>query len=261
MANQILTYAITKWTNEIEFLAQQMPARLFVASEIRSETGSGAVAVEQVGLAAMTQVTGRAQPIEITDTPADRRWVYPPKASSPTWWIPTKNWKSDRPAGQYYPAQVAACNRFKDDTWIAAFNGNAYTGNTSTTGNAPTNTIAFPAGQIIASTVGSSGGATPVGMNVPKLRAARLLLLAAEVNLDDETPNVGMSGQQMDNMLNQAQAISLDFNDRPVLVDGKIMGFMGFNFIPSRRLLTNAAPARICQYGSSPACVLRSGRT
>ena len=75
-------------------------------------------------------------------------------------------------------------------------------------------------------------------------------------------PYVGMSGQQMDNMLNQAQAISLDFNDRPVLVDGKIMGFMGFNFIHSERLLTNAAPARASvRCGSSPACVRLSGRT
>ena len=121
MANQIATNTqLPSGPTRLNF----SPSRcLRVCSWLRksdSETGSGAVAVEQVGLTAMTQVTGRAQPIEITDTPADRRWVYP-----------TKGFVADLvdtyekleiqidPQGSIARAQVAACNRFKDDTWIA----------------------------------------------------------------------------------------------------------------------------------------------
>jgi hypothetical protein len=58
-----------------------------------------------------------------------------------------------------------------------------------------------------------------------------------------EMPNVAMSAVQLDNMLNQAQAISLDFNETPVLVDGKITRFMGFRFIHSERLPTTVSTA------------------
>jgi hypothetical protein len=37
-------------------------------------------------------------------------------------------------------------------------------------------------------------------------------------------------------LLNEAQAISLDYNTKPVLVDGKISQFMGFNFVHSERI-------------------------
>jgi hypothetical protein len=81
-------------------------------------------------------------------------------------------------------------------------------------------------------------------MNVPKLRAARKKMGAAEVDLDFETPVVAMSAAQLDDMLNQAQAISLDFNEKPVLVDGKITRFMGMDFVHSERLPLNASSQR-----------------
>ena len=254
MANQIPTYFITKYTNEVEFLVQQMPARLWMASEIRSEQGSGAVAVEQVGATYASQVTGRAQPITITDTPADRRWVYPFKFFVADLLDTYEKLEMQiDPQGQIARAQVMAMNRSKDDIWINNFFGTAQTGNTSTTSNAPTNAVVFPAAQQINVNTGSSGyvgsgvggsGGTATGMNVPKLRAARQLLLKNEVDLDNETPYVGMSAQQLDNMLNQAQAISLDFGDKPVLQEGKIVRFMGFDFIHSERFLVNGSSQR-----------------
>lgn len=246
MANQVLTYAITKFTDSVEFLVQQMPARLWEASEIRSEEGSGATAVEQFGQVTAQVVTGRMQEVAFTDTPADRRWVFPTKYYLADG-VDTyeKLELSIDPDGWIAKAQAFGMNRGKDDNWIAAFFGTALTGNTSTTSNAPTNSVTFPASQIIAVTVGSSGGATPTGMNVPKLRAGRQQLLTNEVDLDYEQAYVGMSAQQLDNMLNQAQAISMDFQDQPVLQEGKIVRFMGFNFIHSQRLPLNGSVQRM----------------
>lgn len=243
MANQAPTYFITKFTNTVEFLVQQMPARLWEHCEIRSEApGSGAVAAEQFGSTVMQPVVSRLQPINFTDTPASRRWVYPA-----SWYIADavdtfeKLEMAIDPDGWIAKTQTFAANRQKDDTVIAALFGTAQTGNTSSTGNAPSTPVAFPSSQQVSVDVGSSGGATPTGMNVPKLRAAKKLMLAAEVDLDMESPVVAMTASQLDDMLNQAQAISLDFNETPVLVEGKITRFMGMDFVHSERLLKNSS--------------------
>jgi hypothetical protein len=245
VANQVPTYFITSFTDQVEFLVQQMPARLWSASTIRSYSGSGATAVEQFGATVVSEVSGRVQPKPITDTPADRRWIYP-----------AKGWVSDivdtyeelemaiSPDGWLAQDFTFAANRYKDDKWILNYFGTAYTGNTSTTGNAPANSVAFPAGNFAAVTVGSAGGATPTGMNVPKLRAARKAMLQAEVDLTYDPAYAGMSAIQLDDMLNQAQAISLDFQDKPVLEEGQITRFMGFEFIHTERLPVDASGYR-----------------
>ncbi len=247
MANQVPTYFVTDFTNQVEFLVQQMPARFWSASTIRTYMGSGATATEQFGATSMALVSGRVQPKPITDTPADRRWIYP-----------QKYWVSDivdtyeelemaiSPDGWIAQDFVFAANRTKDDVWIANYFGNALTGNTSTTGNSPSTTVAFPSGNFQLSTVGSAGGATPTGMNVPKLRGARKQMLQAEVDLTYDTAYAGMSAIQLDDMLNQAQAISLDFQDKPVLEEGQITRFMGFEFIHSERLPVDGSGYRKC---------------
>jgi hypothetical protein len=247
VANNVPVYFVTDFTNQVEFLVQQMPARLWASSTIRTYMGSGATATEQFGATTMSLVTGRVQPKPITDTPADRRWIYP-----------QKYWVSDivdtyeelemaiSPDGWIAQDFVFAANRQKDDVWIANYFGNALTGNTSTTGNAPSTTVAFPSGNFQAVTVGSAGGATPTGMNVPKLRGARKQMLQAEVDLEYDSAYAAMSAIQLDDMLNQAQAISLDFQDKPVLEDGQITRFMGFEFKHSERLPVDANSYRKC---------------
>lgn len=243
MATNSAVYFVTKFTETVEFLVQQMPARLWEHCEIRSEApGSGAVAAEQFGKTVMQPVVSSLQPINFTDTPASRRWVYPtPFYIANAVDSFEKLEMAIDPDGWIAKTQTFAANRQKDDVVIGALFGTAQVGNTSSSGNAPSGTVAFPSTQQVSVDVGSSGGATPVGMNVPKLRAAKKLFLKAEVDLDMEQPVVAMSASQLDDMLNQAQAISLDFNETPVLVDGKITRFMGMDFVHSERLLTNAS--------------------
>ena len=247
MINTIPTWFVTKFTTEVEFLTQQMPARFWERSTIRGYEGSGATAVEQVGSTEMTQVTGVAQPATQTDTPLDRRWIFPTK-----WWIGDlvdtfeKLEIAISPDGYIATAFTYAMNRRKDRTWLTNFFGTASTGNTSTTGNAPTNLITFPAGQIVAVGVGTAGGSTAVGLNVPKLRAARKLFRTKEVELEYDPAYIGISAIQEDDMLNQAQAISMDFQDKPVLAEGQITRFMGFEFVHSELLPVTSDPYRMC---------------
>ena len=256
MSNSALTAAVTKFTDSVEFLAQQMPSRLWDASEIRGEApGVGAVAVEQFGLVSMTQVNQRLQQIAFTDTPQNRRWVYPtPFAIYDAVDTFEKLEIAIEPDGWIARTQMFAAHRAKDDVLIAAFFGTAQTATTVANGGiVPATAVPFPSSQQVNVNTGSSGytgtgiggsGGTATGMNVPKLRAARQVMLAAEVDLDFEMPYVAMSAQQLDNMLNQAQAISLDFQETPVLQEGRITRFMGMNFLHSERLPLNASSQR-----------------
>jgi hypothetical protein len=65
---------------------------------------------------------------------------------------------------------------------------------------------------------------------------AKRLLLSAEVDVDNDPLYMAITAKQHDDLLNEAQAISLDYNSTPVLVNGRINAFMGFNFINSERI-------------------------
>jgi hypothetical protein len=129
----------------------------------------------------------------------------------------------------YVMNAMYAMGRAKDDEIIAAFHGTAKTGNqggTSTT---------LPAGQIV---LVGQGAAAPTGLTVPKLREAKRILMTNEVDIDSDTLWCAIKAKQHDNLLAEAQIVSTDFNDKPVLVDGKVIRFLGFNFVHTERLLS-----------------------
>jgi hypothetical protein len=93
---------------------------------------------------------------------------------------------------------------------------------------------AFNSGsQVVAANTGSSAN---TGLNIAKLRAAKRILLQAEVDVDNDPLYMAITAKQHDDLLNEAQAISLDYNTTPTLMNGKISSFMGFNFIQSERI-------------------------
>jgi hypothetical protein len=122
-----------------------------------------------------------------------------------------------------------------DDEIIEAFFGVSKTGE-----NGSTNT-SFGANQDVSVSTGSTGA---TGLNISKLREAKRILMANEVDIDNDPLFCIITAQQHDDLLNEAQAISLDYNTRPVLVDGKITAFMGFNFIHTERLPVDGSSYR-----------------
>lgn len=243
--NQVPTYFITQFNNNVEFLVQQEDSRFRMCCDVRSHEGSGAVSVEQVGVTKATIRTGRAQALQPTDTPADRRWVYPVTIDVMDLVDNFDKLKMVIDPQSYIATDFAsALNREMDNVFLVNFFGNAQTGNVSNTGNAPANVVAFPGSQQVAVGVGSANNATPVGLNVPKLRAARKILLANEVNLEREVSYAGLNAIQFDDMLAQAQAVSFDFQEKPILEDGQITRFMGFKFVHSELLPNDATPYR-----------------
>lgn len=231
MSDQITTAFVQDYKSTVQGLLQQNDSRFRMAVSEDSYTGKAGKAVEQVGAVTAQKRTSRHADTPLIETPHDARWVYPVDYE---WADLIDNQDKLRmiidPTSPYAINGMKSMRRAFDDEIIDAFFGTAKTGDdgdTSTT---------FPAAQQVTS------GST--GLTVAKLRAAKKLLMAAEVDLDSDPIYCAISAEQHDDLLGEVQTTNKDYTDRPVLVDGKITRFMGFDFIHSERLPTNGSSER-----------------
>jgi hypothetical protein len=234
MSNQVTAAFVQQYSTNVMMLLQQQGSRLRGAVQNYSFTGKAASMAEQFGSVTPVRNSGRASNTPIISTPQDKRWIYP---ADYDWADLIDNQDRLRmlidPAGPYAMAGAMAMGRAIDDEIISGFfNSN----NTGENGTSSTGLLsAYNSGsQAVASTVGS--GSSNSGLNIAKLRAAKTILLQAEVDVDNDPLYMVISAKQHDDLLNEAQAISLEYNSKPVLVDGRITSFMGFNFIHSERI-------------------------
>lgn len=218
---------VQTYSTNVMMLLQQQGSRLRGAVQVMPLVGKAATVAEQFGNVAPVKNQGRHSDTPLISTPQDKRWIYPNDYD----WADLID-QQDKlrmlidPSSPYAMAGAWAMGRAQDDEILNAFFSAANTGENGTT------STTFPAGQVVANTVGATAA---TGLNVAKLRAAKKLLLQAEVDIDNVPLYVAVNAVQHDNMLNEAQAISLDYNTKPVLVDGRITSFMGFQFIHSER--------------------------
>lgn len=219
---QVATHFIQQYTTNVSMLLQQQGGKLTSYVTNGSYTGIGAQAVQQVGLTTPTENLGRLQDTPLIDVPTAQRWIFPTD-----WDWGTLIDDQDKlrmlldPTSPYTQAGVMAMRRAQDEMILRAFYAAAATG---TNGGS---TTAFDANQV----VGVNTGGTASGLNVAKLRAARRLLLAAGADLDNEQPVCAITALDHDQLLNEVQVQSLEFNTKPVLVDGKVTEYMGFKFV------------------------------
>lgn len=224
----LTTAFVQTYSTNVEMLLQQMGSRFRPHVMNQQNHGMAAAVAEQFAPVTAVKNTVRHAPTPIINGGQDRRWMFP---SDYDWADLIDNQDKLRliidPTSPYAMNGANALGRAQDDVIIDAML------NTSQTGQTGVTTVALPGSQVVASSVGSTA---PTGLNVAKLRAAKLKLMAAEVDIDNDPLFVAITAQQHDDMLNEVQAISLDYTNRPVLTDGRIVAFMGFNFIHSERL-------------------------
>ena len=236
MSETIRTYYAQQYATNIALLSQQKTSRLSGAVRIEPVKGKAASPVEQLAATSAKKRTSRYDPIQPEGQLADRPWVYPTDYD----WDDLID-QADKlrllvdPQSSYVMNGTAAMNRAKDDEIIAAFFGDRATGENGSS------TVVFPAAQKVDAAVGSGG---PTGLNVAKLRAGKKLLMAADIDLESEEIYCAITAAQHDNLLGEMQVISTDFNDKPVLVDGKVTRFLGINFVHTERRPTGAASTR-----------------
>lgn len=233
MSFNVSTAFVQQYATNVQMLLQQQGSRLRDAVTSMKFQGKAASMAEQFGSVSPVRNQSRHSDTPLISTPQDKRWIYP---NDYDWADLIDNQDKLRmlidPTSSYAMAGAWAMGRAIDDEIIAGFFGS---NNTGENGTSATGTLfAFNSNsQSVAATVGASAA---TGLNIAKLRAAKRILMAAEVDIDNDPLYCVISARQHDDLLNEAQAISLDYNTKPVLVDGKITAFMGFNFIHSERI-------------------------
>ena len=238
MSDNVVIARVQQYTTNVQLLLQQKGSKLRSTVNESSYTGKAAKSVEQIGSVNAQKVTSRHADTPLIATPHDARWCFPTD-----YIFADMIDDEDRlrmlisPDSEYALNGAYSMGRAMDDEIIDAFFGTSKTGENGST------STSFPAANQIAVATGSSGA---TGMNVAKLRAAKKSLMAAEVDVDNDPLYVAITAEQHDDLLAETQAVSLDFTDRPALVDGKISAFMGFNFVHIERLEVNGSSQRRC---------------
>lgn len=237
MSFNVTTHFVQQYTTNVQLLLQQKGSKLRGTVSTGSYSGKAAKAVEQVGAVNAQKRTQRHGDTPLISTPSDARWIYPVDYE----WADLID-DQDKlrmlidPQSSYAQNGAYALGRAMDDEIISAFFGTAKTGE-----NGSTSTVFATGTQQIAVATGSTGA---TGLNIAKLREAKKILMENEVDIDNEQLFCVITAEQHDDLLNEAQAISLDYNTRPVLVDGRITAFMGFNFVHCERLGVDASSYR-----------------
>lgn len=234
MSVNLPTHYSMQFATNVVALLQQKGSRLRRAVNEGKYVGEQGSPVDQVGAVEMQAVTGRFQAMGRVDAATDRRWVFPSDYD-----LPQMIDKFDKlkmltdPKSVFVKNAVDAAGRQMDRLILAAAIGTAKTGKAGAT------STVLPSAQKIAVTFGAAAAS---GLTVAKLREAKRLLMAADVDLESDELFLPVGATQHDNLLAEVQVISSDFNggDKPVLKEGKIERFLGINFIHTELAVATA---------------------
>jgi hypothetical protein len=223
MSVNLTTAFAQQFATNIQLLLQQKGSKLRGAVTTGSHIGKQASPVDQIGSINMNPVTGRFGAMGRVDASIDRRWVFPLDFD-----LPQLIDSFDKlrllvdPTSSYVQNAVYAAGRQMDTLIIEALVG------TNKTGESGSTSTTLPSGQKVSV---SQGASSNTGLTVAKLREAKRILMANNLDLESEEIYCAVKAKQHDNLLAEAQVISTDFNDKPVLVEGRIQRFLGVNFI------------------------------
>lgn len=223
-------FYVQQFSSNIQLKLQQKGSRLRHTVMSGNQIGSQASPVDQFGAIAANKVVNRYAPMQQVDAPTDRRWVFPQDYDLPQLLDSFDKLRLlINPMSAYVENAVYALGRAMDQEILTGLIGTNFTGNNGTT------STTLPAGQIVSV---QQGAASPTNLTVAKLRQAKKILLQNEVDLDADQIYCAITAQNHDSLLAEVQVISQDFNDHPVMVEGRIQRYLGINFIHTELLST-----------------------
>lgn len=234
MSFEVTTAFVQQYTTNVQLLLQQRGSKLREFCTMGSYTGKAAKAVEQIGAVTAQKKTSRHSDTPLISTPHDARWVFPEDYE---WADMIDDQDKLRmlidPTSPYALNGAYALGRSLDDAIITAALGTAKTGE-----NGSTDTAFATATQQVA--VGGTG------MTVAKLRQAKKILTANEVDIMNDPLYIAVTAQQIDDLLGSTEVTSADFNTVKALVQGEVDSFMGFKFVNIERLGLDGSGDRRC---------------
>jgi len=245
MSIQITTAFVQQYRANVDHLVQQKGSRL--RPLVRAESQQAEFEFyDRIGATTAQEVTGRHQDTPLINVPHDRRRVS----------LRDFDWadlidRPDRirmlidPSSPYSQNAAFALGRKMDEIVLDAAFGTVYTGKTGGT------TVTFPSSQQVAVDYVESGGATNSGLTIAKLRRAKQILDRNEVD-PTERRYIAMTAKQVNDLLRTTEVTSSDFNTVKALVAGEINTFMGFEFVRTELVRTNASShRRVCCWAQS----------
>lgn len=234
MSDQISTAFVQQYSTNVGVLLQQRGSKLRDTVSVGSYTGKAAKAVEQIGSVTAQARTSRHSDTPLISTPHDARWVFP---TDYEWADLIDDQDKLRmlidPTSPYAINGAYALGRAMDQLIIDAALGTAKTGE-----NGTTNTSFATASQQV------TVGGTPVGLTVAKLRSAKKILMANEVDVEQDPLYIAVTAKQLDDLLGTTEVTSSDYNTVKALVQGQVDTFMGFKFIHTELLGVNGSSHR-----------------
>ena len=237
MSTQITTAFVQQYRANVEHLLQQKGSRL--RPYVRVETQNAEFDFyDRIGATSAQEVTGRHQDTPLVNVPHDRRRVS----------LRDFDWaelidRPDRirllidPTSPYSQNASYALGRKMDEIILEAMFNSVSTGKTGSS------TVTFPAAQQIAVNFVESGSAANSGLTIGKLRKAKQMLDASETDPADPRYIV-VTAKQVTDLLQTTEITSADFNSVKALVQGDVNTFMGFEFVRTELVNTDAGSHR-----------------
>lgn len=232
MSEEITTGFINSWADAVRLALQERGSKLRMAVSEDMYQGEGAQVVELVGQTEARRVTSKNTPMEPANASHKIPWVYPNDYD----WMDFVNSfdklrRATDPTSQYARNAALAMGRAMDDELISAFFGTMKHGKDGSSSEAfDTSKYQIPVNE----------GGSNSNLTVEKLRATREAMRGSHVELEFENLWVGIGSSQERSLLSESEYINLDYDERPVLANGQLKSFLGFNFIVSERFDTDS---------------------
>jgi len=230
-----------QYSTNLDLLLQQKGSKLRGFVDTGSHVGKMASPIQQIAPITAKQPAGRFAPKDNTQSTFVRRWVFPQEIDV--------NQLLDSfdqlqtivdPKSGYTQNAANAIGRAYDDALLLATTAASTTGvdagnlGTEAFGTGATNyTTDAAMGYIIQDSFGASGA---TGLTVAKLIELKRAYRKFHNDLDTEGAVIIIGSRQEADLLSQQQIVSKDYNDAPVLKDGSIKRFLGFDIVVMERV-------------------------
>lgn len=220
-----------QYATNLDLLLQQKGSMLRSTVDSGYHVGKMASPVNQVAPIVAKQPAQRFAPKNNTQATYIRRWVFP-QTSDINQLVDTFDELQTLvdPKAGLTTAAAYAMGRAWDDCILAATTGTAFTGVDA--GNLASETFTTANFQLAV----NDGASSNTGLTVSKLIHAKQIFRHYHNDLDaDSIALIGGSQQEAD-LLKQQQVVSKEYNDVPVLKDGKVERFLGYRTIWMERV-------------------------
>jgi hypothetical protein len=220
-----------QYATNLELLLQQKGSLLRPFVSEGYHVGKMASPINQIAPIQAKSPAGRFAPKQRTDSQFVRRWVFPIEKEIDQLIDGFDELQTIvDPKSGYTTNAAYAIGRSYDDEILAAATRAAFTGVDA--GGLVSESFSTANFQIV---VNFNAGAN-TGLTIDKMIETKRILRHYHNDVDMEELVMVIGSQQEADLLRQVEVVSTEFNDRPVLTDGRIKKFLGFNIVVMERV-------------------------